>query len=303
MTELSKQIFFSGDEEVDADDLGKIEVTDFAHAVDRTLHNAFNWDGMAIGVVGLTLTEDNGRVANGVFITRGDTGLSEFTATCDQIWPEGPAHVTLAINVKSLNPFTFSRGGLWSDLIPQERFLFSFYDKLAGATNAPILGTPEGEGIGEFCLRVVCQPSSTSSGRKGVVCKYMILLFPSSAEELSCTPEAQFAGWPGLKIGDGYFPLGPAPSRKWQCPILPLIRPGTSFSENNTAPSSYRLRFAIAGVMTMSVQPDTARGSNALLAKWEKIRTNPRELTEKGPATCWPATAPFQEEQGKTFFS
>jgi hypothetical protein len=30
----------------------------------------------------------------------------------------------------------------------------------------------------------------------------MILLFPASAEELSNTVEAQFGGWPGLKVGD-----------------------------------------------------------------------------------------------------
>jgi hypothetical protein len=52
--------------------------------------------------------------------------------------------------------------------------------------------------------------------------------------------------------------------------------------------------------MSKAVQPETARTSASLMAKWEKIRTNPRELAEKTPATVWPTAAPFQEESGKS---
>ncbi len=96
----------------------------------------------------------------------------------------------------------------------------------------------------------------------------MILLFPASAEELSNTVEAQFGGWPGLKVGDGYFPLMPPPALKWQYLVLPFIRPGTLFVSNDSAPASYRLRFAISAEMCKAVQPETARTSVSLLAKW-----------------------------------
>jgi hypothetical protein len=299
MTELNNQVFFGGDEDVDPDDLGKVEVNNFTIAVDRILQDVFDWDGGAIGAIGLTLSVDNSRVVSGTFITRGNPRLSEYAATCDQIWPEGPANIVLAIKIDSLAIFTFSRGGLWSDLIPAEKVNHFYCDKTA-ASNAPILGTPAARGIGDFCLRMVCQVSGASSGRKGVVCKYMILLFPTGAEGLSSTPEAQFGGWPGLKVGDGYFPLMPPPATKWQCPVLPFIRPGTPFAANDSAPASYRLRFSIAAVMSKAVQPETARTSASLMAKWEKIRTNPRELAEKTPATVWPTAAPFQEESGKS---
>ena len=97
----------------------------------------------------------------------------------------------------------------------------------------------------------------------------MILLFPASAEELSNTAEAQFGGWPGLKVGNGYFPIMPSPALKWQCLVLPFIRPGTLFISIDSAPAScYRLRFAITAVMCKAVQPETARTSVNLLVKW-----------------------------------
>ena len=300
MTELSAQIFFGGDSQVDPDDLGKVEVSNFAASVDRVLTQSFNWDESAIGCVGLSLSRDNSKVTSGLFVTRGATGLTEFTATGDQIWQGGPSNITVAVKITSLNPFTFSGGGLWSDLIPSDKFMVAYFHTPSGAEArplGPIVGTPDS--VGQFCLRLVCQPSSLSSGKKGVLCKYTVLLFPASAQELSDTPEAKFAGWPGLKIGDGHFPLGPRPSKKWQCPILPVIRPGTPFADNNEAPESFRLRFAISSIMGRVFQPDVARSPASLLAKWEKIRANPRELINKPPATCWPAAAPFNEDRGR----
>jgi len=299
MTELSAQTFFGGGAEVDPDDLGKVEVNNFSTAVDQALVESFGWDGRAIGAVGLTLSADNTKVSGGIFITRGTTGLSEYSASCDDIWMAAPKNIAIAIKVPSLDPFTFSHGGLWSDLIPSEKFTHAFYNTTAGSSRTAILGRPDNDSIRDFCLRLVCQISGTSSGRKGVIMKYKILLFPVGVEELSNTPEANFAGWPGLTVADGYLLMGPRPTRKWQCPILPVIRPGTPFTENSEAPSSVSLRFAIASVMGKVLQPITATNPSTLAAKWAKIRANPRELVEKAPATCWPTVPPFQEEQGK----
>jgi len=299
MPDLDKHIHFSGADDVNGDDLGRAEVRNFSTAVDTALQNSFGWAGEAIGVIGLTLSPDNTRVSSGLFITRGDTGLVEFRETCDKIWPDGPAAVTLALRVSSLNPFTFSRGGLWSDLIPSERFTHGYYDKSQGATNSPILGTPEGRGIGEFCLRLVCQPSSTSSGRKGVVIKYTVVLYPASAEELSNSAESVFAGWPGLRVADGHFPLGPTPSTTWRCPIVPLLKPGTPFEEDNNAPTSDRLRFAVAAIMRKCCQPDISRTYSALFSKWDRIRINPRIILDKPPANTWPEHAAVPETEGE----
>jgi hypothetical protein len=117
--------------------------------------------------------------------------------------------------------------------------------------------------ISDFCLRLVCQPSSTSSGRRGVICKYTVLLFPASAPELANTAESQSAGFHGLKIGNGHFPLGLA-ATKWKCQIVPLIHPSMLFEENDNAPSSTQQRFAIASIMRQAWQLDIARSCKLL---------------------------------------
>ncbi len=43
-------------------------------------------------------------------------------------------------------------------------------------------------GIGDFSARIVCQVSGTSEGRKGVIVKYNILLFPTSQHMLAEIP-------------------------------------------------------------------------------------------------------------------
>jgi hypothetical protein len=280
--DLDKNINFGGEPNVSVEDLGKVEVSNFTSGVDAALHGNLDWSGKAIGCVGLMLSPNNDRVLSGVFITRGDTELEEYSVTFDQIWQEGPSHVPFCIRVKSLDAFTFSSGGLWSDLIPGERFNHGFYNKTSN--NSPIMGVAD-LGEGDFCLRLVCQPSSTSSSRRGVICKFTVLLSPASVEELSSYPESQFASY---KIGDGHFPLGPVPSSRWRCPILPLIRRGTPFTELQNAPSSGRLWFAIAAAMRKFSQLDYARTATGLANKWEHIRSNPRELSDKAPATTWP---------------
>ena len=148
MTELNTQTFFSGENDPHPDDLGKAEVTNFTLAVDRTLRENFDWDGKAIGAVGLTLNRDNTKVEMATFITRGETELSEFSIGCDQVWQGAAESITLTISVPTLSAFSFSHGGLWSDFIPGERFLVAYHDRsVASAT--PLLVTPTGKGRGE----------------------------------------------------------------------------------------------------------------------------------------------------------
>jgi hypothetical protein len=120
MPDLDTNIHFGGSENVNPEDLGRAEVHNFSTNIDIALRDIFQWDGKAIGTVALTLNHDNSKVETGVFVTRGDPNLSEFRAPCDQIWQEAPNDVTLAVRITTLNPFTFSDGGLWSDLIPRK---------------------------------------------------------------------------------------------------------------------------------------------------------------------------------------
>jgi hypothetical protein len=144
-------------------------------------------------------------------------------------------------------------------------------------------------GIGDFCVRMVCEISGASDGRRGVIISYVILLFPAGTGELEDTPESRRPGWPGIAITEGNFPLGPKPSAAWGCPCIPFMRPSTAFAENPTAPSSDRLRAAIAAIMRRTGQPDVRPNGRSVVTRWALIRANPRELVILPPDLTWPA--------------
>jgi hypothetical protein len=146
---------------------------------------------------------------------------------------------------------------------------------------------------------MVCQVSSTSDGRKGIIVKYVILLFPESAEELNNSPEAQLPGWPGIKAYEGTFGVVPKPTVPWQCPVLPFIRPGVPFQELDVAPSTERIRWAVAAVMRKCGQPLILSDGRAVLTKWQQIRANPRLADITPPTTTWPAVTIAPEPEGK----
>jgi hypothetical protein len=218
MPDLDKNIHFGGADDVSGEDLGRAEVPNFTSGADAALHSNFDWSGKAIGFIGLTLNPENDRVASGVFVTRGDTELEEFNSTCDQIWPQGPPNISFGIRVGDLNQFTFNGGGLWSDLIPGHKFKHGFFNK---TTKTPILGAADKAGIGEFCLRLVCQPSSTSSGRRGIICKFTVLLFPASAAELAEAAGSQTRRLSRLQDRRRAFPAGTSGNNEMEVPNSP----------------------------------------------------------------------------------
>ena len=157
-------------------------------------------------------------------------------------------------------------------------------------------------GIGDFCARMVCQIDSSSNGRKGVILKYHIILFPVNADDLQESPECQYAGWPGIRISEGTMPFRPKPTEPWKCPCVPLIRPGVPFKEVSLNVRSSRIRFAVGAVMNKAGQPDILGSGGAVLQKWEQIRTNPLSIFRANQLTTWPDTALESEESGKTWF-
>jgi hypothetical protein len=173
----------------------------------------------------------------------------------------------LALTIPNLDVFSFELGGLWSELVPSVRIVHSFHRP---DSSVVLADERRAAGISDFSARMVCQVSSTSDGRKGIVVKFVILLFPEAAEELNNSPEAQLPGWPGIKAYEGTLGLVP-----WQCPVLPFIRPGVPFAEHAMAPASDRIRWAVAAIMRKCGQPVILNDGRAVLAKWEQIRANP----------------------------
>ena len=77
MPVLTSKTLFSGDNHIDPDDLGRAEVNNFHSNVDAQLRAHFKWKNKATAAIGLSLSPDNSKVTNGVFLTRGNTGLKE----------------------------------------------------------------------------------------------------------------------------------------------------------------------------------------------------------------------------------
>ncbi len=57
MPDLDANIYFSGGDNINPDDLGTTEVDNFTTAVDVALRDRFQWDGKAVGAVALTTTQ------------------------------------------------------------------------------------------------------------------------------------------------------------------------------------------------------------------------------------------------------
>jgi len=296
MPDLVSSTLFKGSNDINPDDLGTTEVTNFNTSVDKQLRDHHRWQETMIGVVGLSLSPDNTKVIGGTFITRGKTGLKEKRLPCSNIWPNSSPVVLLVVNFPSANIFKFEEGGLWSNIVPSSDIIHSFHLK-----DGRVVLAEEREKlrIGDFCARIVCQLSSTSNGKKGVILKYSIILFPGAADEVCGNAESRFPGWPGLKFGEGTFPLGPTPTAAWRCPCIPFTIPGVPYSEIPMAPSSDRLRMVISAIMRATKQPDTLRNGEFVLEKWSQIRAHPRELSSNAPLVEWPQAPSVPEEQGK----
>ncbi len=129
----------------------------------------------------------------GQFITRGATKFKELCFHCKILWLDCNSEIMLAINIPLLDIFTFELGGLWSKLVPLVKIVHSFHKPDGGVV---LVDNQRAANIGKFSA---CMVSKFQVHRKGIVMKFVILLFPASAEELNDTLESQLPGWLGVK--------------------------------------------------------------------------------------------------------
>jgi hypothetical protein len=298
MSVLDKETFFSGADPVGTNDLGKVKVGNFATDIDDLLKTHFGWRGKAIAVIGLSLSPDNLRVNAGTLVMRGNLELKEKKMQANTIWAAARPNIMLHFQFPNADVFRFSEGGLWSELVPASMLTYTFHDSTEGQGGRALLSADERlEGTEPgFCIRIVAQVSSISSASKGVILRAAIMLFPSNAEDTMEATESRFAGWPGLKIGEVVMPLGPCPTSQWKCPVLPFLRPMTPFETNDYAPSSDKLRAAIAAVMRNAKIHDGLKSGEDVLSKWAAIRSNPRTMIDAAPSITWPHPDRPEEE-------
>jgi hypothetical protein len=195
MPDIASRTLFSGGNDISPNDIGNAEVANFSTDIVARLREVYKWKGKAIGVIGLTLSGDNKCVTGGQFITRGTTGMKESHYKCNHIWENYAPDNILVVNFPTLDILTFKEAGLWSSIVPSNAIPHSFHDMHG---NVVLAEERTRAGIGDFSGRMVCQVSSASEGRKGIIIKYTILLFPASQNTLAEIPESKYAGWPGL---------------------------------------------------------------------------------------------------------
>jgi hypothetical protein len=253
MSVLENTVFFGGSDDIDGEDLAKSEVNNFTDSIDTALRHYHGWNKKAIAVVALTLTPDNLRIASGQIVTRGQLDLKDKKIPVNTIWPAAKENIVMMIQFPSADTFSFTdSSGLWSDIMSDNEIAHSYYDSTEGRGAQPLLATDErraGTVGARFSIRMILQVCSLSSQARGVVLKYVIILFPASIEELASTPESGFPGWPGIKIAEGTIALGPRPSQPWKCPVVPFLLPSAPFQDEDVAPRSDKLRAAVAGIM------------------------------------------------------
>jgi hypothetical protein len=105
MPELSSRTLFGGSEDICPNDLGCTEVNNFNTNVDARLKNHFRWKGKAIATIGLSLSPDNDKVASGMLITRGLSGLKETRLACSVIWQDATPDYYLVLNFPTVDIF------------------------------------------------------------------------------------------------------------------------------------------------------------------------------------------------------
>ncbi len=237
----------------------------------------------------------------GAFMVRGPVDGRQVSIEAAKIWPGADTRAMLWLKFREGSIFTFSEGGMASDIIASENVEHSLVALADGWQPAPILAAQyEDWGWNNFCVRMLCHLSKKSSAKAGPVVSYTIILFPLGKEALLEKYElAQSAAWPGIRVAEGQLPMLPRARTPWGCPVIPLLRTGTPLEDGGRLPEGELLRAAISNIMEQQATAETGRTGSSVSAKWERLANNPEELTMKQGETPWPKTPLPTPAQGK----
>jgi hypothetical protein len=104
-------------------------------------------------------------------------------------------------------------------------------------------------GVGDFTVRMVCSLAKRSSARNGVVISSPSWGTLEQKRKYCRHPNMRKQQPAGHKDERRYFPVIPATTENWQCPIVPVILPGTPFECHPYTPGAEDLRRAVAAVV------------------------------------------------------
>jgi len=293
MAPMDKALF-SGEGAIGGEELARLDVTNGDEAVTNALKE-FGWNGKAaVGCVVLHLSADNQSATSGQFAARGRLAKEEVKIEAAKIWRDAEAGPIVTIKIPGGGDFAFGDGGLCSDYLDGDKV--DFCVMTAGRGSQPILRDEFADkGIGNFCLRLVCH-IARATRKSGVTLAYTVLIFPGTAEEvLEVTDLAKSPSWPGMRVADGEMALLPHPRTPWGCPVLPLLRTGSSWEEAPAGPAADELRARVAWIMATSEPAEVCKTKKALYTKWQKYCDNPDDfVTKRGPLS-WPKPQPGRQ--------
>jgi hypothetical protein len=297
---LLDKALFTGQESVDPEEIVRCEVNNWHESVDNNLR-AFQWTGGAVACIGLTLTDDNRKVHQGCLLTRGKMETVEHIMEARKVWHGATASTMFTLKLETVDIFQFTDGGLYSDYVCQENISHFVHTTEDDRNPRPVLAAKRPElGVGNFCLRMVSHVSSSSTARTGIWLKYHVLIFPERKDKmLKAFEAAKNPGWPGIKVCEGEMAVLPRPTVPWQCPILPLLWPGTPLEQLGEAPTATELRKAVGAIMSKAAEPNLYKTPSSLASKWEKIGRNPDELCSKAGPVTWPRQKEPERETGR----
>jgi hypothetical protein len=291
---------FTGQDEAEVEDLKNAEVANWGAGV-KTALGKFGWKGQAAACVGLGLSVDNRRVETARFIVTGRLDEEDGKLEAKKLWQKADNSVMVTLQFRQADIFTFSDGTLCSDFVAASNITHCLHVVKEGRAPTPVMEAEKGKlGVGEFTVRMVCSLSKRSSAKNGVIISYTIMAYPGTKEELlEFSEHAQTAAWPGIKVKEGELPLMPAAAENWQCPIVPMLLPGTPFECHPYTPGAEELRRAIAAVMGKTSQPECGKSASGLLKLWEKYAASPGEMQHKLGHFTWPEPTKEPAAQGE----
>jgi hypothetical protein len=275
---------FGGGDEIDAEELAKLQILNKEEAVDEALKQ-FGWDGKGAGCIVLQLCADNSAATSGQFLVRGTLASEEFKTEAAKIWSSADAGLQLSINIPAGGNFKFSEGGMCSDFMGMEEIEHCI---TTGGRNGQVVmhADYDTRGVGNFCIRLVCHLQKAKSK---ILLGYTILLYPGSTEEvLEVSELAKSASWPGLKLVEGEMPLIPAAKSPWRCPTLPLLLTGTPWEDEMITPTAEEMRAKIGAIMSTSEPGEACKTRKALMTKWRRYANAPDEFTPRKGPMVWP---------------
>ena len=267
--------------DLSAEETIALSVTSSLDLPERLLRN-LSWNGGAIGYLSLILSQDNRSVSSGTFHLAGS--LFDTKSFNAGVFWDVSRPTTLSLAINDLSKFRFPGGNLVSSYVSSSEFPHAFSQD--DATIDP--DAYDEAGVSNFCLRAFAYPTSEAWA------KIIILMFPCPEASLADNPKYTDVRFPGVKLADFVFPLGPSSltsplKRQWGFPLAPGIFPGMPISVATGVPSGRSLRLALTEMLRTAILPEVKANYATFHARCQDIiNRGEAGLLSKLPPIMWP---------------